>query len=163
MRIALLGVGNAQNGDDAAGVYTARLLINRLRRNAGEKGRGNRPSFFLHPRLAVYDAGLAPENFTGPLRRFSPEVVVLVDAASFGGKPGEIVLTEAENAGGFGASTHLQPLSTLARFLTLEMGVAVWLLGVQPATNDLGAPISPLVRRACQKIAREVFLTTQRD
>ena len=36
------------------------------------------------------EAGPAPENFTGPLRRFRPDLVLLVDAAQMDAEPGTI-------------------------------------------------------------------------
>jgi hydrogenase 3 maturation protease len=138
-RLALLGIGNELNGDDAAGVRVARVLRSRL---AGRN------------RVLIIEAGLAPENFTGVLRRFSPHLVVLIDAAQMGDPPGSIRWLAWQAAGGLSASTHSQPPSTLAEFLIVEIGCQVALLGIQPASLEPGQPISPQVRSAIRQIVQ---------
>jgi hydrogenase 3 maturation protease len=140
-RIAVVGVGNELNGDDAAGVLAARRLHRKLDKTAGSD------------RILVVEAGLAPENFSGVLRRFRPEIVILLDAVWFDGKAGATVLLEGGQLAGFGASTHLQPLSTLAGFLKEELGCEVWLIGIQPQHLDFGRPMSAAVRNACRRLA----------
>ena len=56
-RVAILGVGNEMKGDDGAGVRVVRELSQRMPATPG---------------VLLVDAGQAPENFTGPLRRFRP-------------------------------------------------------------------------------------------
>ena len=71
-RVAILGVGNESNGDDGAGVRVVRELAARMPATPG---------------VLLIDAGTAPENFTGPLRRFRPELVIEIDAAHLGAAP----------------------------------------------------------------------------
>jgi hydrogenase maturation protease HycI len=131
-----LGIGNELNGDDAAGVQVAR----RLKARGGTEG------------LLVFDAGLAPENFSGPLRRAQPALVLLVDAAEMGAQPGAVQPLDWRDAAGFGPSTHLQPLATLGEYLDSELGCRVLLLGIQPARLDFDAPLSPEVERAVEDV-----------
>lgn len=72
-RVAVPGIGNHLFGDDGVGVLMARELTARAGRQAD---------------CLVLDAGTAPENFTGPLRRFRPDFVLLVDAAQLSAEPG---------------------------------------------------------------------------
>jgi hydrogenase 3 maturation protease len=65
-RIAVVGIGNELNGDDAAGILAARKLSKKY---CPQKVDENSP----HPVFIVIEAGLAPEAFTGPLRRFRPD------------------------------------------------------------------------------------------
>ena len=67
VRLAVLGIGHELCGDDAVGVRLAGML---------------RPLVTGNERLLVIEAGPAPENFTGPLRRFQPDLVP-------GGGPGQ--------------------------------------------------------------------------
>lgn len=136
-RLALVGIGNELNGDDAAGVIIARRLKSRLSEQPG---------------VLVLEAGLAPENFTGILRRFDPALVVIIDAAQMGADPGEIRWLAWEAAVGVTAVTHGQPLSTLAQYLINELACRVALLGIQPAHLDPGQSISPPVRSAIRRI-----------
>lgn len=144
-RIAVLGMGNELNGDDAAGVLVARRLLQAL----DERGSlwGSRSSRWL-----IEEAGLVPESFTGPLRRFGPEMVLLVDAAEMGLSPGEIALFDWSEAGGMSASTHTQPPSVLGRYLTAEFGCRVMLVGIQPAQLRFGQAVSPAIQAAVDEL-----------
>ena len=104
--------------------------------------------------LLILDAGPAPENITGELRRFRPEVVILVDAAQMDLPPGSIELILWDSTTGMSAASHMLPLSMLARYLTLEFGCAVHLLGIQPAHNEPDRPLSVSVQGAVEEIAR---------
>jgi hydrogenase 3 maturation protease len=136
-RIAIVGVGNELNGDDGAGPRVVKRLAARLPATPG---------------LLLIDAGLAPENFTGPLRRFKPELVLEVDAADQGAAPGAVGWVDWESADGLSASTHTLPPSVFASYLVAELGCRVALIGIQPADLSLNAPLSPAVDRACTRL-----------
>ena len=106
------------------------------------------------PHLLILEAGLAPENFTGPLRRFGPDYVLLVDAAEMGDAPGTIRVLDWRDSTGFGPSTHLQPPSTFAEYLIVETGCEVVLLGIQPARLDFDTRLSAPVRAAVGRVRR---------
>jgi hydrogenase maturation protease HycI len=142
---ALLGIGNEFNGDDAAGVHIARRLAARI------------PNPVPPGNILVIDAGLAPENFTGVLRRMRPALVLLIDAAEMGESAGTVRALDWRDSSGFGPSTHLQPLATLGEYLEAELGCRVALLGIQPAQLDFDAPLSPDVERAVDEVAGEIF------
>ena len=156
--MAVVGIGNELNGDDAAGVLTVRLLRSQIENILYPKGLAVQAedSPFSTPNWMVVEAGLAPENFTGVLRRFQPDWVLLLDAAQFRGKPGHVAVIDVDEAGGFGASTHLQPLATLVGYLRAELGCELGLLGIQPAHLDFGVPVSEGVEKACAVIAAEL-------
>lgn len=141
-RIAIVGIGNEMRGDDAAGMLIARDLDLRI---------GNKEN------LLVIEGGHAPENATGELRKFSPDLVLLIDAADMGEKVGSIALIPMEQIDGISASTHSLPLSMLARYLTLELNCAVALLGIQPGSVEMGAAVSDEVNQAVGDIAEEMF------
>lgn len=136
-RLALLGIGNELNGDDAAGVLITRRLIALLPRRE---------------HLLVLEAGLAPENFTGPLRRFRPELVLLVDAGDFGGQPGEVDLIDWKEAHGFSASTHTLPPAVLAGYLSFELHCEIAILAVQAARTEFDTPPSPEVEQGIASV-----------
>ncbi|MEN4011491.1 MAG: hydrogenase 3 maturation endopeptidase HyCI [Bellilinea sp.] len=138
-RVAMIGIGNEFNGDDAAGVLVARALRKRC---------SNRPD-----RL-ILEGGTAPENFTGALRHFQPDLAVLVDCAAMDEPPGAVALLDWDQLDGFGASTHTLPPTMLADFLLRDMGCAVALIGIQPAGLDFDAPLSPPVRAAVRQVSR---------
>lgn len=137
-RVAILGIGNELNGDDAAGVRVVRELAARLPATPG---------------VLLIDGGTAPENYTGPLRRFRPDLVLEVDAAEQGEAPGTTTWVDWREADGLSASTHTLPPSVLAQYLVSELGCQVALLGIQPASLELGQPLSPDVERAVRQLA----------
>jgi hydrogenase 3 maturation protease len=140
-RIAIVGIGNEFNGDDAIGVLVARAL--QARKYAPDAGR-----------ILVTEAGHAPENIAGELRRFQPQVVILIDAIQMDLLSGEIAWIPLEPTTGMGACAHNLPFSMMARYLTLEFGCTVHLLGIQPARNDDDAPLSPEARVAVDELTQ---------
>jgi hydrogenase 3 maturation protease len=131
LRLAVLGIGNEMNGDDAAGVLVARRLF---------KCVGTRSA--IQDWLLVLEGGVAPENFTGPLRRFKPDLVIFIDAADMDTEPGHIELVPWQQADGLSVSTHTLPLSMLAGYLVEETGCQVVLLAIQATQTQPGMPIS---------------------
>ena len=139
-RIAVLGVGNPMRSDDAAGVLLARALSERdCARNTDC--------------VLILEAGQAPENRTGELRRFGPDVVVIIAAADMKEWPGTIRWIPEDSIDGMSASTHSLPLSLLARYLKLELNCVVTILGIQFVSNELGERVSPEVLQAVEEVA----------
>lgn len=110
-KFLFVGVGNPERGDDGIGP----IIVSRL--ETGHK----------------LDCGPVPENYTGKIRRMEPEVIILVDAVDFGAKPGDTMLTEAENAKGAALSTHSMPLSIFCKMLPDSK---VYVLGIQPKSFE---------------------------
>lgn len=138
-RIAIVGIGNTFRSDDAAGVLVARALMeSRVLRDLDT--------------VLFIDAGHAPENGTGQLRRFEAELVLLIDAAEMGEQPGTVRLIDMEEIEGLSASTHSLPLSMLAKYLALELNCQVALLGIQPESTAVGEGVSRSVRSAVGEI-----------
>jgi hydrogenase 3 maturation protease len=137
-RVAIVGVGNTMRGDDGAGILVVRALAERL------KGA---------PDMLLIDGSTAPENFTGPLRRFRPDLVIEIDAAHLEQPPGTVAWVDWRDADGMSASTHTLPPSVLARFLTTDLGCEMLLLGIQPATLEMGCGLSPEVAVAVVQLA----------
>ncbi len=136
-RVAVLGIGNDLSGDDAVGAVIARELAARVGPRAD---------------CLVLDGGTAPENFTGPLRRFRPDFVLLVDAAQLAAEPGTVAWLDWQQTDGLSASTHTLPASVLAQFLVRDLACCVALLVVQPAHLEFAQPLSTAVRRAADAI-----------
>lgn len=103
------------------------------------------------------DAGPTPENCTGLLRRFAPDLVLLVDAAQMGVTPGEIHWLTWEEVSEPDMSTHKLSLRLLAGYLAAELGCEIALIGIQPAQDSLGASLSPAVRQAVEAMTNELL------
>jgi hydrogenase 3 maturation protease len=140
-RLAVLGIGHELYGDDAVGVWVASRL--RALAPASES-------------LLAIQGGSAPENFTGTLRRYGPDLVLMIDAALMELEPGKTGWLSWQDTSGFSASTHTLPLNILASYLTAELNCEVDLLGIQPAQTQVGAPLSPEVRQAAEGVAKSI-------
>jgi hydrogenase 3 maturation protease len=148
-RIALVGIGNKINGDDGAGVQIVRGLGQKLPEQPGRKSP-------IRGEWLLVEAGQAPENFSGTLRRFQPDLVILIDAADMGQSAGSVSCLDWREAGGFSASTHSLPLNMLSIFLISELDCQVMVLGIQPVQMGMGQPLSREVELAVEKIVAEL-------
>lgn len=138
-RVAIVGVGNSMRSDDAAGMLVARGLSQHACAADQE-------------RVLILEAGHAPENHTAVIRGFRPDAVVLVDAADMGREPGAVEWISEDDIDGMSASTHSLPLSMLVKYLTLELGCKVMLLGIQAASNEVGEHVSAKVAQAIEEV-----------
>ena len=138
-RICILGVGNDLRGDDSAGLIAARKL------SADE-------SFVGAANVLVLEGGPAPENQTGKLRAFQPDLVLFIDAAHLDESPGTIRWISLESIDGMSASSHSLPLSMLARYIISAFDCQVEVLGIQPAQNEVDSELSSPVQAAVAEI-----------
>ena len=149
--VVVIGVGSEMRGDDAFGVLAARELSAAL--EGGAPGRAD---------IQVIEGGTAPENLAERVARSSPGTVVLVDAADFGGSPGELRLLDPDELGWdlgglFGGATHAPSLELLATYLIKRCGARTIILAAQPASTEFGAEISPPLRAAASRAAEALL------
>jgi hydrogenase 3 maturation protease len=137
-RLAVVGVGNTLNGDDAAGVAVVREMASRLA---------------PPPHVLLVEGGTAPENLTGLIRRFNPDWTILVDAAWLGEIPGAVAWLDPLESDGFSASTHTLPLSLLSEYLAAEFSCRVSLIGIQPKGLEMDEGLSAAVADAAKQVA----------
>ena len=117
---------------------------------------------FENESILLIDGGPAPENFTGTLRRFQPDIVLLVDATWMDKPAGFVDLFDWQKIGGFSGSTHGLPLSLLSGYLQEELGCSVLLLAIQPKQTKWDNPICSEVQQAVEQTAdalRELILS----
>ncbi len=129
-----MGVGSRLRGDDGFGPLVVDLLEDRAD-------------------CDLLDCGNAPENFAGKIRDMAPEVVLIADAAEFGGEVGELRLVDGKSSGASGLSTHAAGLNMLFGYLEAECGAKGWLLACQPEGVELGGEMSEAVRGAAGRAA----------
>jgi hydrogenase 3 maturation protease len=145
-RAAIVGMGHELRGDDAAGLMIAQALKELAVHQA---------------HLLVIEGGSAPENTTSVLRRFAPDMVLLVDAADMDAPPGSVRWLSWETTTGLSASTHTLPPALLARYLRAELGCVVALIGIQPAHLTIDSTVSPVVKAAVDSVV-EVLVSVFR-
>ncbi len=137
----MVGVGAELNGDDAVGVIIARKLQPLLREQ---------------PDVFVLEGGSVPESIIGPLRKFSAELVILIDATDLRDEPGTIRWIDQNQICGSSFSTHSLPLTLLCQFLEQEISCEVLILGVQPESIEFGQPLSTSCKKAASQITTAI-------
>jgi hydrogenase 3 maturation protease len=139
-RIIILGVGNISKGDDAAGILCAQELKKRIGRKAGS-------------RLKILIGLEIPENMTGEIRKFHPDLVLIVDAAQAGYNPGTVFIVGKGQIEDEGISTHTISLALLVSYLEESIGCKAIILGIQPLNLGLGENISRSVKKSTERLA----------
>ena len=135
-RVVICGIGNDIRGDDAFGVLVAERL----------KGLDN-------PDVLVLNCGEVPENYTGKIASFKPDLVVLVDAVDFGGEVGEYIIADPEGTLGEAISTHGLPLKFVTRFMKTMINAEFVLIGCQPGSTGLFQEPSELIKKRAERLA----------
>jgi len=139
-RVAILGCGSVLLGDDAAGMYIAEKLLNAPHLpNIGENVR-------------VYCGSTAPENFSGEIKRFKPDLLLVIDAADMALKPGEVSLIPLSKITGVSFSTHMLPLRIMLDYIVSETSCSISILGIQSKSLAFSAKMSPAVRASADKL-----------
>lgn len=127
-------IGNRFRSDDGVGPFIARQI---------KKSKKN---------VIVINAEDKPENIIDRAIQLKPCKVVIIDAANFGGMPGEIRLIEKNNIPDTSLSTHSLSPNILAAIIEAGTGADVSFLGIQPKSVQLAKGLSKPVKRAAEKI-----------
>ena len=133
-RVVIACVGNQWRGDDGLGPFVASLI---------------RPS----ERVRVVDCGETPENYLGVIAKMRPEKVVVIDAAGFGGKPGETRTVARHEIADGRPSTHTPRLTLFTDFIEAQTGARTFFVAVQPESLEFGEPLKPAVEAAGRALA----------
>ena len=120
-RLAVVGIGDELQRQDRLGLLAAKEL----------QGLGL-------PGVRVFLAGTVPEAITGPVRRFRPDHILLLDAAELGLRPGGVAVVDSARVGTTMLSTHSLPLSVVMGYLAETTGSPVTLVGIQPDLDARG-------------------------
>ncbi len=137
-KVLVLGIGNPDKADDAAGILAAEGL---------KKALGGRA------RIKVLLGYETPENLTGEIRAFAPRLVIMIDAALGAHAPGTVFVVKREDIPDEGVSTHKISLRMLVAYLEETVGCKAVFLGIQASDLELGKPATAAVERAAQGLA----------
>ncbi len=140
-RLVILGIGSELNGDDAAGVEVVRRLQKTLPYSEN---------------ILLIDAGVAPESFGGPIRRFAPDHILIIDAAETGDLPGTISFHTLDEAEGISAFTHGLPPTVFGRYIQNDLNCTVSLLLIQSENVEFDTRMGAIVNKAVDHVAKEL-------
>jgi len=127
-------IGNRDGGDDAVGPYIADVLKQKKLDD-----------------IEIIDAGTVPENYTGKIKDYKPEKLVLIDSVDMNLKPGEIRKVPKEKIGVMHISTHGIPLSVLINYLERYVK-NIFLLGIQP--KSMKGEMTDTIRKSAEEIIK---------
>ncbi len=137
--LVLVTVGNPLRADDGAGPVLASLV---------------RPT----DGLIVHDAGSRPEEIPFLVEGQRPGRIVIVDAADFGGRPGEARVIPPDRVSDVTLSTHGLSPAAVCRLLARD-GTPVVFIGIQAAClahqEGLSAEVERTVREMAGVLAKE--------
>ncbi len=148
-RILILCIGHRLRSDDGVGPYIADALNKKLSETKD---------------TLVLNAESAPEVYVDVMRDFKPDVVLVIDAVNFGGKPGEVVLLKLSdmNLNTTAITTHSIPLPILMKLASIDTS-KVYILGIQPKNLDIGMELSPEVREVAERIIYVLLRVLRRE
>jgi hydrogenase 3 maturation protease len=141
-RIVIIGIGNEFHGDDAAGI----LVIRQMRKMISD-----------FENIQIIEASVAPENFTGQIRKFSPDWVWIIDAAAMELNPGEIRILDSSQIDGVSALTHQMPLTLFVKYIQKVTCAEVIFFGIQPKIISSYVAVTPEIKTICKETGN--FLT----
>jgi hydrogenase 3 maturation protease len=134
-RVVLFGIGSLLRSDDAAGP----LIVERL------KGR---------VKASCINAENAPERFFGEALRARPDTLIIIDAVHLGAEPGSYRILRPDELTGSGITTHDIPLGDLLRLFTKEIGMDIWILGIQPERLEIAEGLSSRVQKTVDELEK---------
>lgn len=129
----VITAGNTFRSDDGAGPYIA----SQLKENQS---------------VRVIDAGYTPENIVDEAIALQPKTVVFIDAANFGGRPGDIRVIPEESIPETTLSTHQIPLNVISKLIASSTGASISFVGIQAAKVSLGEGLSEEVKQSADEI-----------
>jgi len=143
-KVVILGIGNTLKNDDGIGSIIASRIKGKV------------------PYL-VYDAGPTPENYLGKIIKDKPDNIVIIDAADFGGKPGEFRIVEGEDIKTVNLfSTHNASISLTINYLQSNLKADIIILIIQPKNINFGDTLSPEIKETIN-IVEGWFVETAKE
>ena len=140
--LLVITVGNPLRSDDGVGPY--------ITAQAKKPKNGT----------IILDAGERPEDIVGKAIEVRPERVIIIDAADFGGEPGEVRAIREEYMPENPISTHRFPLRVISRLVAEDTRARVDFVCIQPETVGFGEDLSDTVRSSAAEI---VMMLTASD
>ena len=138
-KLAILGIGNEDNGDDAIGLYILKIL----------------QKTELPIWVKNFYCERVPEHFLGKISNFGANRIILLDSADMKEIPGAIGIFPKEAvSSGFHLSTHTLSLTMLEEFLKPDVpDLETLYVGIQPKQLYFQTPLSKECEEAGEEFA----------
>jgi hydrogenase 3 maturation protease len=132
-KVVIVGVGNTLKRDDGLGCVLTRRLQGKTK-------------------AVCIDAGAAPENFTGIVRKEDPDTVIIIDAADLGREPGAFAILDKDEIMTIGFTTHDISPPMLMEYLETQTRASIYMLGIQPERVEFGEGLSDRIEETLKKV-----------
>jgi len=132
---AVILVGNSLRSDDGVGPYIAKNLK-------------SSNSF------VIFNAKEKPENIIEDVVKLKPNKTIIIDAANFKGKIGEVKIIPNEQLSEIVFSTHVFPLKAIANIIIKDTSTDLYFLGIQPKNMHLGEGLSTEIKASADEIIK---------
>jgi hydrogenase 3 maturation protease len=133
-KTVIVGIGNTLKGDDGVGPLICQQL--QLSKVCAE----------------IIDADTVPENYIQPVIKKAPQNLLIIDAIDFGASPGTISIFKPEQLNSSVFSTHILSPRLFIDVIRRQIGIDVYIIGIQPAQTQLGQSLSTQVSKSVQLI-----------
>jgi len=147
--VAVIGIGADLREDDAVGNLLACELIGSIKQLLDESNNCNynwsENEYIRAGQLLVLNASVAPEQYITMLKDFSPDKIILIDAATMGtaANPGDLAFIEPEELDLSTFSTHTISIRYFIEILkTLGVAAECFVIGMMPASLGYGEALS---------------------
>ena len=148
----IVTVGNNLRYDDGAGPY----LFYKLSQNKYFSITDNRILSLKTPKkdkeLKIINAGYNPEDIIDDIDKLRPKKVIIIDAADFSKKPGDLKVIDNDSIPETSLSTHMVSLKVISKIIHEDTKAEIKFIGIQPKSVALGEGLSDNVVSACEKI-----------
>ena len=104
--------------------------------------------------ICIRDAGERPERALDWAMELRPDTIIFIDAADFGGVPGEIRRLARGELKERCFSTHRLPLAAIIDWINRETGAECHCIGIQLSSASPGEELSAPVHRSADRIVR---------
>lgn len=141
----VITIGNPLRADDGVGPFIGEQVAD-------------------HDGLLVLNALMNPEDIVEDAIGYKPEKMIVIDAADFGGVPGEIRIIPLDQLQHYTVlSTHYFPIHVSLGLIREETGAELVILGIQPASVEFGDPMSEEVRQTARLVIEYLNNPEQHD
>ncbi len=135
-RVVVTGIGNPLRKDDFVGVKIVRNL----------RGKVSQLVYLL-------ECETVPESFIGPITKFKPTHILLIDAGILNQESGSSKLIDPDQmATQIAISTHALPLQIFCKYLAKTTHAKIVLLVIQPKDTSFGEGLTAELKEAAKHL-----------
>ncbi|MGC9778156.1 MAG: hydrogenase maturation protease [Candidatus Heimdallarchaeota archaeon] len=133
-KICIMGIGSFDRADDYAGVATVEQL---------EK-------VTFPDNIKIINAGPVPESFTGIIKRFEPDYLIIIDAANMDEEPGTLrVFTGKDINTAYMVTPHKVTMTMYTKYLRFFLeDLKALFIGIQPKSLTYDVEMAESVKES---------------